>query len=95
MEELYKPPRDIGKKITKQKDKQQKTIRSIKDELKKLNQLYISLDGLQNLSDSSIKNIHSRREQSVLNLIRLSRDLNVVTREIKNLQKQYRRMLKT
>ena len=79
----------ISKKIKNSKEKYRKQLRIIKDEIKKAEQQRISLEGLENISASSISSIHIRRERSLLKARHaITASLNL-QKEINKLELQY------
>lgn len=82
---------DFAKKIKKQKENQRKLFKTIKDEMKKVDQFRISIDGLQNLSDSSTSSIQIKREKA-LNKTKIAiNELLENAKMLKKLENQYRK----
>jgi late competence protein required for DNA uptake (superfamily II DNA/RNA helicase) len=82
----------ISKKIKQQKEKQQKLLKIIKDEIRKAEQFRISLDGLQKLSPSSINTIQTKREKSFNKIKDALNDLILNTKIMKNTEKQFQKI---
>lgn len=79
-----------SKKIKQQKEKQRKLFKIIKEEMKKSDQFRISLEGLQNLSDSSISSIQKKREKALNKTKDAINELLDNTRLLKKTENQFR-----
>lgn len=83
---------NLSKKIKKQKEKQQKLLKTIKDEIRKADQFRISLDGLQKLSSSSIRTIQTKRENSFNKTKEVLSELIANTKIMKNTENQIQKI---
>lgn len=82
---------DSSKKIKEIKEKQRKLFKIIRDEMRKAEQFRISIDGLQNLSDASVKSIQIRREKTLSRTKITINELLENSKMLKNAEKQYRK----
>ena len=78
----------LTNKIKKEKEKQRKLLKEIRDEIKKIEQLGISLDGLEKISNSSIRSIQARREKSIITTNKSIKELTLLTNSLKKLEIQ-------
>lgn len=78
--------------IKKHKENQRKTQKIIYGELKKIETLRISIEGIQTLSDYSIKSIQDRREKAVNSINKATNDLSISTKALKKIENQIRKI---
>lgn len=78
--------------IKEHKENQRKSQKIIHGELKKIETLRISIEGIQTLSDSSIKSIQDRREKAVKSINKATLDLSISTKTIKKIENQFRKI---
>ena len=76
----------LKREIKLQKEKQRKQIRIIKDEIKKIEQLRLSLEGLEKISESSIKAIQQRREKSIQKIKTASNTIASISTGLKRIE---------
>lgn len=81
----------LDKKIKTQKEKQRKLFKVIRDEMKKVEQFRISIEGLQNLSDSSVKSIQIKREKALSKIKITINELLENSTMLKKAEDQYRK----
>lgn len=82
--------KDLKEKLKKQKSKQRFLLKSLTEDIKKISQSGISLDGLETLSSSSISSLQKRRAKSVESLNKSVRELVTVLKSLKTLENQLR-----
>lgn len=80
----------LKEKIKKQKEKQRILLKSTSEYVKKVSQSMISIDGLETLSDSSIRSLQKRRDASIVNMSKSVQDLVRLTKSLKNTESQLR-----
>lgn len=84
--------RQIGKNIKNilrsNKSYNKKLIKDLQRNLKELEQLSVSVSGLETLSQPSIKKIHQRRNVALRKLRRLSMQINSYEKKISMLEKK-------
>lgn len=78
--------------IKKQKENQRKTQKIIHGELTKIETLRISIEGIQTLSDSSIKSIQERREKAVKAINKATDELSILAKTMKNIENRIRKI---
>lgn len=78
--------------IKKLRLNQRKKIIEIKTTLKEIEQHVIAISNLTSLEKSSIKRIQSRRDASILSIIRSVSDLAVLNRKIKKLERSFKEL---
>ena len=83
---------NLGKKIKQQKEKQRKLFKIIREEMKKADQFRMSLEGLQDLSNSSVNSIQTKRERTIDKAKIAMSDLLENTRMLKQTENQYRKI---
>lgn len=79
----------LRNQIKIQKDTQRKKIREARKDLKKIENTFISLSGLNTLSKKSIKQLHDSRIEAMMRLIRNTSDLMVASRKISKFEKKF------
>lgn len=82
------------KNIKQLKERQAKTLRKINTNLKEVNNLIISLSGIQSLSENSIKQIHEKREEAIIRLIKSVSDLTTMNKNLNKMEQKYKKSLK-
>lgn len=83
----------IKKEIQDKRLKQSKTINQVKDDIKKIRENNISMSGLEQISSISIKKMQEKRTKSVLHLTSTVNELNVLMKDIANLETKYKKAL--
>lgn len=84
----------LRQEIRKQKEKQRQLLKSIRDEVRKIEQLKISIEGIEKLSKQSIDSIQNRREKSIIKAKKSIAELTNLVKELSESEKNYQKSLK-
>ena len=84
----------LKENILKIKSKRRKIISETKKSIKKIEDLPVSIIGIEELSEKSIKEIQKNRIAESIKVLRLVGKLNITTRQLAELENKYKKVMR-